>query len=152
MSTKIRIHVTKEILDRSCLCGVAYLDINGCVGEIQTVTNCAFALAVRDVFPNAMVSSNYIMPFGVAHDDINCVDLYEMAKRGKSSEKDGMFVISEEMENFIIKFDDATPRERMAMPEQSFELDVPDWVVDKTGQGEVDFVTLIANSPVLELV
>lgn len=47
---KLKIKVTKDILERSKMCSTM-------IGE-----NCAIALAVRDIFPNAWVEEADIMP------------------------------------------------------------------------------------------
>jgi len=43
MSIKMKIKVTKEILKKSMWCGTS-------AGRGQIITNCAVALAVRDIF------------------------------------------------------------------------------------------------------
>ena len=77
--TKLKIKVTKDILERSkmCLTNVGY--------------NCAVALAVRDIFPRAWVEDDCIMPVSVeqtkiplpesATDFISKFDRYDAEER-----------------------------------------------------------------------
>lgn len=108
--TTITIHITKEILEMSAKCG--RLPGGPAIGE-----NCAFALAVRDLFPFAWVSQNFIYP-----------------KNGDTKvlfqNREKMFPISKSMTRFIEEFDTASVIERVAMPEQSFDLEIPDWALE----------------------
>ena len=51
--TKLKIKVTKDILERSKNCG----------DDGHTVKSCAVAVAVRDIFPCSSVTYRYIRPF-----------------------------------------------------------------------------------------
>jgi hypothetical protein len=60
---KIKIKVTKDILRKSMMCGVA--ESRGLTEDKYTsVGNCAIAVAVRDVFPNAHVYMDGILLLG----------------------------------------------------------------------------------------
>lgn len=136
MSTKIKIKITKEILYASARCGKD--------GLSAVPSGCAFALAVRDIFPNALVFMGGIVPF--LHTDLLSCTLQEMGLRGSA------FGITEAMRKFIVLFDKSSYNERLVLPENEFELEIPDWAVDKLAQQEVDFVQAVLNSPTLELI
>lgn len=130
---KILIKVTKEILERSKMCGVS--------GYRNVVRDCAVAEASREIFPTAgvCVDSNddtgyVIAPFLCAgiDKDIISIQLPKSASR------------------FIREFDCATPERRAAMEPVSFEIDVPSEVIDKIGISEV--YRILSESKTLELV
>ncbi len=138
MPTKIRIKITQEILQQSALCPKQ---------GYQAMTNCAFALAVRDILPNAYVFYEVIRPFG-------CPNVMGMYSSSRDCDKihQGKFVTTPTMRDFISRFDDSSYSERLLMKGEEFELEIPDWVVDELAQQEVDFVQAVLNSPTLELV
>lgn len=117
--------ITKEILEKSQMCSGIGTDVG---------TSCAFALAIRDIWPNAYVGRGCIAPFPIyVSDSLTAV-------AGK------VFDVSRDMMDFILWFDHATSVERIEHDECSFELEVPDWVI-----GKIDIQDII-NSPTLELV
>lgn len=119
--TKLRITVTKEILERSKNCSV-YVELS--------TTNCAIACAVRDVFPSANVWANHINPFP-GHQKNKLIPLPKIAQ------------------DFIDAFDDATPEERVMMKPISFEIEVPDEVIEKINIDELK--PLLENHPTLAI-
>lgn len=116
---KLQITVTKEILKRSMMCGV---------DDAENITeNCAIALAIRDVFPRAYVGCEKLF-FGVP--DLSVKLPYEAAK-------------------YVRRFDslrDATI-ERLDLPEITFEVEVPDEVIDK-----IDISKIYEGHPTLQLI
>jgi hypothetical protein len=117
----IRIHVTKEILERSKMCGE--------LQETERVSkHCAISLAVIDLFPNA-ITTNWI--YIDEHDSLG-------------------ISMPRHAHEFIVSFDSKTPGERVKMEEISFEIDVPDSVIEKIGITEAQ--EIIKNSKTLELV
>jgi hypothetical protein len=123
---KILIHVTKEILERSAMCGRF-----GQPPRLQmTGSTCAFAVAMQEIFPLAHVGYHGWWPNGV--------NTYPECS------------ITRGMATFIRAFDHATPDERRAMAPQSFELEVPQEVIEKIGLGEV--YRILSESKTLELV
>lgn len=131
MSVKLRITVTKEILERSKNCGVTGGNL---IKEMPT--NCAIALAIRDIFPNAFVEIKGIfldaksyLNFYVCKADI---ELPQTAK------------------DFIDVFDWADPEDRIALKPISFEIEIPDSVIDQINIEELR--PLLANHPSLQLV
>lgn len=119
--TKLRITVTKEILERTKNCST-YVEFS--------TTNCAVALAVRDVFPDAKVWANHINPLTGDVKDIMTLPL--------------------EAQDFIEAFDDAGPEERVKMNPISFEVNVPDSLIQKINIDELK--PLLENHPTLAIV
>lgn len=117
MSVKMRIHITKGVLERSKDAGN---------GDIRTYAPqcCAFAVAVRDIFPKAEVGSAYIFPFPFM----------------------GMIELTPEMRKFVRMFDVLPSEQRTQLPEQSFDLEIPDEIIE-----QIDIQEII-NSPTLEIV
>lgn len=94
--------------------------------------NCAVTKAVQEVFPNAKTERVYINPFGELESErIN---------------------LPNEATEFIWDFDDLrnSPYKRLDLPEFSFEIEVPDSVIDKIGISDLEGV--IERSETLELV
>ena len=114
---KLKIHITKEILAKSMNC------------RGQASTNCAFAVALREIFPEVSVGYEYVF-----FEDGNTMS------------------ITNSMYCFIRKFDDLvdTPIERLNLPEQSFEIEVPDEVIERIGLTEVE--RILSESKTLERV
>lgn len=133
---KIKITVTKEILERSAMCGICSAQY-----EFKSVlTNCAIALAVRDIFPIAIINHASIF--------FNPVDNGRYLKGKKLAAP--RIPLPEEANMFIIQFDVASIEQRLAMRPFSFEIDVPQSVIDKIGISEV--TRILENSETLELV
>lgn len=118
---KIRIHVTKEILERSKMC------------DSDPGTNCAIALAVRDIFPGARVAYDTIYPFFSDEGSIG----------------DGL-LLPGKASKFITDFDHKDAWERMRMTPVYFEIDVPDSIIDRIGIEEVN--RILSESTTLERV
>lgn len=112
---RIKIKVTKDILKRAQYCGTA--------GYTPAITNCAIALAVRDVFPDISVSHSGIL-------FANGAMAYHTPETGA----------------FIWKFDMSQSGQRPFLPEYEFEIDVPESVVDSINIDDLN------NCPTLELV
>lgn len=105
MSTKLKIKVTKDVLQKSKYCGILE---SGKITE-----NCAIAVAVRGIFPRAHVNhSNIVYSYGTQETGPIVSQLPYKAKE------------------FISVFDKSTPDQRVAMPELEFEVSVPDAVID----------------------
>jgi len=88
--------------------------------------NCAIALAVRDLFPRATVGASFINSLAEQ------IELPDSAIR------------------FIYKFDSKTPDQRLQMHPLSFEVDVPDSVINEVGISEA--YRILSESKTLELV
>lgn len=120
--TKLKITVTKEILKRSKYCGVKGKGLD------DLASNCAIALAVRDVFPQAIVGVDRIC-FGLAEQ---------------------MSILPKIAQNFINQFDRYGPDARPLIKPISFEIEIPDSVINQINIDELK--PLLTNHPTLELV
>ena len=121
--TKLKIKVTKEILERSKMCGWQH------GGYKDVPANCAIAVAIKDVFPHARVGSWMISYLD--GDDYNSY-------------------LPQEAISFISAFDFFNPDERVLMPEIEFELTIPDEVIEKINIEELK--PLLENHPTLSLI
>lgn len=119
--TKLKITVTKEILEES----------KHCRSEAQfAVTSCAISRAVRDIFPKARVWSSHINPqTGDVNDNIS---------------------LPTEAKKFIADFDKSLPIDRVNMDPISFDVELPDSLIEKINIEELR--PLLTNHPTLELV
>lgn len=117
---RITIKVTKEVLEASKYCGLSKEPAN---------KNCAIALAIRDVFPKMLVGTMFLsetMP-------INCgIPMPKIAQE------------------FIELFDSTPPSERVKMEPISFEIEVPEYLVNEIGISEI--TEIVNKSKTLELV
>ncbi len=129
---KIKIKVTKDILERSKMCGKTPETRN------KVHTSCAIALAIRDIFPQASVSTN-IKPF-FYNEDLSC----------DFRNRDSVIRLPEEAVEFIDDFDESTPEQRVQMNPIEFEVEIPDCVVDQISIEEI--TRIVESSPTLELV
>lgn len=122
---KLQINITKEILQRSMYCGT----------ESYVGKNCAIALAVRDIFPHAWIYGNSIDPLYFMWVTIEDIPLPKIAI------------------DFIVDFDflKNNPQERLSLPTFSFEIEVPEEVIDKLGNLD-EVYKIIENSETLNLV
>jgi hypothetical protein len=123
MSTKLRISVTKEILEKSKMCGTDS-------GKLISM-NCAVALAVIDIFPRSCVSTSNIAVFHIGL-GVTLISLPEAACR------------------FIDNFDKLSAEDRVKMEPISFEIEIPDEVINQINIDEIR--PLLVNHPTLELV
>ena len=117
MPVRFKIKVTKEILELSKECG-AHNDIET-IGE-----NCAIALALKDIFPQVVVTDYYIYPFGI--DNKNKLD-------------DLRIVMPKIAQDFVRLFDSlsAIPGVRPMLPEFEFEISIPDEIIAEINIDEV---------------
>jgi hypothetical protein len=129
--TKLKIKVTKEILKKSMYCGTKSESTE------LIVKNCAVALAVRDIFPEACVASRYICPFG---------------SRSNPMGPEYDIELPQEASSFISRFDGymAIPEMRLKMEEFEFEVEIPDIVIEQINIDEIK--PLLENHPTLKLV
>jgi hypothetical protein len=162
MSTTIRVNVTKEILQRSSLCGKeGFVREHEMTGQERVsierrkqtmadpasapkdyqsgiVNNCAIALAIWDVIPFISV-------------DFCTIDFY--TPKEYLSEVGRPYAtthLCEEAQALINRFDNSTPEGRRNMEPLSFELDIPDSVVENVSIEEI--TRLIEKCPTVELV
>ena len=98
----LKIKVTKEILKKSMYC---YDDVG---------INCAIAVAIRDILPEAYVKSRsicFLLKKGII-DLNNIIDL------------------DENTEKFILQFDTSTPIQRTQMEEYEFTIKIPKDIIN----------------------
>lgn len=138
MSTKLQIRVTKAILNKSAYCGHVKSEGQYIASDDETVspgTNCAIALAVRDIFPEAHVSGLFIYPFG-----LNIPDIIPAIPLPTSA----IF--------FIQNFDDKMPDQRRKMEPFEFEIDVPDNVLQHAFPIEADLKEIFKEHATLRFI
>ena len=125
---KLKITVTKDILKRSMMCGKP---TEAWSAENAPNKNCAIALAIRDIFPNAEVHRQQILILTKPHSTIK---------------------LPSEAVSFIDLFDGLrnTPEERLDLPEFSFEIDLPQEVIDSINISEL--TESLKNHETLELI
>lgn len=125
---KIKITVTDEILKASMYCGTNAKGV---------AANCAIALAVRDFMPNALVcwTRGYLA---------EAMSIFPFVKNDLTME----IPLPEKAHNYITLFDNSTPLERLALPNLSFEIEVPDSIIDQIGITEVR--EILSNSLTME--
>jgi hypothetical protein len=133
--TKLKITVTKEILEKSKYCGKRPY---GEEIEDDAPSNCAIALAVREIFPFAWVGEDEIDPF---YRTIVGFEFRPLSER---------IELPTNAKNFITRFDGTSADDRPLLPEISFEVEIPDCVIDQINIDELR--PLLANHPTLELV
>src|SRR6478752_4345288 len=119
---KILIKVTKEVLERS----------KGCKADHTATTNCAIALAVRDLFPTAQVECDSI----------------ELIADAEYSNADNYCSLPQEAQDFIDQFDEADPFTRENMDPFSFEIEVPEFVIQQIGLSQI--YKVLSESKTLE--
>ena len=124
MLVQFKIAVTREIIELSLQCGTS--------NDIKEVgKNCAIALAVKDIFPDVVVTGDCIYPFGnnkyTKTGDLK-IELPQVAK------------------DFIKVFDSlcAMPKVRRCLPEFDFEIPVSDEIISQINIAEVK---ALINSP-----
>ena len=128
--TKLKIRVTKEILDRSKYCG-------------SSIDNCAIAQAVRLIFPDACVSHQYIFPFSIP---CSGTTAEIVAKLGVEN----IIKLPEEAYCFICDFDRNSVEDRPRMRELEFEVEISDQIIEKINIEELK--PLLENHPTLQLI
>jgi hypothetical protein len=122
---KILIKVTKQVLEASKMCGVE--------DRMHFTTHCAIAFAVREVFPDAEVCSNYQAEIKCRH--VIGTPLFKIP-------------LCEKATDFIYTFDSCTPEERAKLNPIEFTIDVPHEVIESIGIGQV--YKVLSESKTLE--
>jgi len=131
---KLKVKVTKEILKESMMCG--------CFSP-KVASNCAVALAVREIFPEAKVACNIFYPFRPTKRARTVKDL---TTRVITSTHDG--------EEFIRQFDNlkCAPEKRLELPETVVTLDITDEIIDHLSTMIPNYEEVVNAQPNLELV
>jgi len=117
MPVPYKIKVTKEILELSNECGIH--------DDIETIgKNCAIAFALKDLYPEVVVTGHYIYPFGV--DGNNKLDKLKI-------------VMPKVAQDFVRVFDSLSTihKLRVLLPEFEFEISIPDEIISLINIDEV---------------
>lgn len=130
MPTKIRIYITKEVLDQSCFC----LDDD-------LSNNCAIALAIRDIFPKGQV----FLEGGDFKAQMSVI-------QGVCAMSEDKIDLSMEATAFIRAFDLKRPLERRQMEPMSFEIEISDNILERYFPIPEELKAILSSSPTLELV
>ncbi len=121
--SKLQIKVTKSILNKSAYCGFYRTGRTFVASDLASVAeNCAIALAIRDIFPHALVAPGVIIPFG------------EESHTHAFSEIELPVIATQ----FINEFDNTLPKDRKKMEPFDFEVDIPDDVLKRAFPIEAD--------------
>lgn len=127
---KLKINVTNEILQKSAGCTGFGKDTFG--------TNCAIALAIRDIFPFAHVCKT-------------CIDTdFYLRNPDRQGQTENHISLPSEAIIFIDEFDFGSPDNRLRMSPISFEIEISDEVLEKINIDEIK--PLLKNHPTLKLV
>jgi hypothetical protein len=124
---KVLIKITRDILERSAKCREHY------------PRNCAIALAMRELFPNCCVGAFQIRFYDSTYNNRSMV--VGVGPVGYANLPDLAI-------KFIRAFDSAPVGYRAQLPEFSFEVDIPNEVIDSIGIGQV--YKVLSESKTLE--
>ena len=137
---KLKITVTKEIYEKAALCGSSF-------SPGFVVNNCAVALAVRDVFPDASVGSRYVRaPVGNSK-TYHLMQLPEIAREMIRRFDDVPISIGGHVDRESPEYFALVAKKRCELPEFSFEINVPKWVIES-----IDISSVYEGHPTLEFV
>jgi len=120
---KILIKITKEVLRNSMHCSFGN----------SVSTNCAIAVAIRDLFPNARIG------FPTVTFDYSAIENTSFNN-----------ILPQKALDFIGLFDSLSPESRLNLPEFSFEIPVPNEIIDRISIATI--YKVLSESPTLELV
>ena len=123
MPVPFKIKITKDVLELSKSCGSEELEI---IGE-----NCAIALGLKHIFPEVVVTGDYIYPFGIDYND-----RWDELK----------IALPKIAQDFIRVFDSLSviPNQRLRLPEFEFEISIPDEIIAEIN---IDKVRALNDAP-----
>jgi hypothetical protein len=126
---KILIKVTKDVLKATMMCGL---------DKSNHATGCAIAVACHDLFGKCAVTwrTSHVAEIVVYYDDYGYTE----------------FDLPQAAAKFMVAFDELEddPQKRLDLPETSFEVDVPNKVIERIGISEA--YRILSESKTLELV
>jgi hypothetical protein len=127
---KILIKVTKDVLKATMMCGV---------GDKRVASNCAISYAAREIFNKCSVT----------YDDKCQPAIYIYPSNNIYGVK---IPLPSQAGDFMFAFDslESSPESRLALTEQSFEVDVPEAAIQIIGISEA--YRILSESKTLELV
>jgi hypothetical protein len=123
MPTPYTVKVTRDILELSKECGTH--------NDIDTIgSNCAIALALKEIFPDIFVSDQHIYPFGIDENNETNNLTIPMPKIAR---------------DFVRVFDSlsAVHNLRPRLPEFEFSIDLPDAVIAEINIDEVKEIRVL---------
>ncbi len=124
---KVLIKITKEVLERSKMCMIE-----------QAASNCAISIAIIDLFPQARTYQFTCNLLGdVDCTDVDCTDMDSVT-------------LPFEATSFIKRFDNSVASQRVLMTPFSFEIEVPEYVIEKIGLNHI--YKVLSESKSMELV
>lgn len=126
---KLKINVTKDILKKSAFCGEADVLVH------YVSTNCAIALAIRDLFPYAWIYNTNVQFLEADNLHSRIIGKCELPKKAIK---------------FILNFDVALPEERMKMRPISFEIEIPEEVIETINIEEA--LNIVSKGKTMELI
>jgi len=128
---KFKMKITKEILKESVRC------ISNDPACHHYTSNCAFAKAYNELVPNVSVGAF----------------ARTITFRDKKDEFIDFVRGTIDQQKFVEIFDSIKPRtDRVHLPEQEFDVEIPDKVIEYWYQDTAEAAAKIANSQVLQLV
>jgi hypothetical protein len=130
--TTIKVDITKEILKDTAHC------------KDNMGFTCAIAKAINDLLPNSWVEQKSIIVFENRHQYLSQCGGYGVDYRIPSQMRSlGSIPLPKEATEFIIKFDKRSPWRRKLMKPFSFEITIPDTILDFISKGNMEVVTEI---------
>jgi hypothetical protein len=117
----LRVKVTSDVLEKSKYYGVKI--------DREIPEDCAIMLAIRNLFPEALVGYDSFQPF---EDEETTLDLPDNARK------------------FIKEFERFSPEKRTLMNEFEFEIEIPETVYSKVDLDEIK--PLLINHSSLQFV
>lgn len=144
-TTTMRIHVTKDVLNKAKYCAWDKKNNIPTTKDAYTGSNCAIAVAINDLFPNSIVSSEEIYFFKNKEEVDNYYDGYSHMKPPFAT-----CLLPEAAIEMIYQFDDSNPVEREQMEPLSFDIEIHDKVLETISLDEVS--KALSGSKTMELV
>lgn len=143
---KITINVTKEIIDQCRHFDKDKFKMNLSEWVRHWHLNCAFSVAVREIFPNAWTEAKQIIPFKDEE--------YKTLRMKGFKQRDAELLMTKiplpkEAKEWIEEFDQLCSVSRMFMKPISVTIDLPEKCIHKIGIEEV--YKILSTSKTLEL-
>lgn len=130
---KVKVNITREVILKSAYCGHEHeypgLFMDAAIKP--TGEKCLIAVAIRELVPFAIVSTEFTLYPLSCSLDRDCIDF----------ERGGIEAVrnTSEIVQIISRFDRMTPSQRLKYIKPfSFEIDIPDRVIELIGIQEVD--------------
>lgn len=140
---KIQVNITKEILRQSMNCPVP--QTKKASEEAMVGQNCAIGKAIFNLFGD----KSFVMKTRIVI-DINGIDGIKIMNDREYSPSLINIEIDEEVAIFINDFDNFSPEKRLEMAPFSFEIELPEEVINLIGISEI--TKILEETPSLDLV